>query len=252
MGATNFLAYLWLIANPNGFVSSEISNPNVVRLRVESDGHGGSIATLAYKVNGTNDTSMFYGSGFLCGITNVPFAGTWTISLTNDTDFTLTAPNGAKARGVMQASDANSFASGVQFFLGVNPNGEPNIGKFITVSTINIGITNADSGTTNTILSDFTVGAPLDSGTWNILAEDPASILIIPVDTVYRAEWRNSVGAGVGQNLLLATNRLGNSSMWPALPQGTLLGDGTNIVFITSQYATNANHFFRVQVPYEP
>lgn len=252
-GATNFLAYVWLIANPNGFVSAEISNPDVVRLRLQSDGQGAAFATLGYKVNSTNDTSMFSGSGFLCGITNAPFVGTWTLTLTNDTDFTLTAPNGASARGSMQsAADTNSFASGVQFFLGVNPNGQPNIGRFITVSSIRIGITNANSATTNTITSDFTTGAPLDSSTWNILADDPASILIVPQESVYRAEWRNAVGAGVGQNSLQITNTLTGSAAWTALPQGALLGDGTNIVFISRQFATNTASFFRVQIPYSP
>jgi hypothetical protein len=252
MGATNFLTYIWLIPNPNGFISAEISNPNVVRLRLSSDGHGAALATLGYKINGTNDTSMFSGSGFLCGITNAPFAGTWTLSLTNDTDFTLSAPNGMTARGSMQSADASSFASGVQFFLGINPNGQQNIGQFITVSGIRIGITNADSGTTNTVISDFTTGAPLDDATWNILADDPASVLIIPPESVYRAEWRNTVGAGVGQNSLQSSNTLGSAPSWPALPQGTTFGNGTNIVFVTRQFATNTTGFFRVQIPYSP
>src|SRR6185503_6258134 len=96
-GATNFVAYAWLIASPNGFISGENSNPNVVRLELQSDGNSAALATLGYKVNAPYDTAMFSGSGFLCGITNAPFAGKWTITLTNDTDFMLIAPNGARS-----------------------------------------------------------------------------------------------------------------------------------------------------------
>jgi len=249
-GVSNFVAYAWLIASPNGFVSAELSNPNVVRLRLRSDGNGGAEATLGYKVNDPYDTTMYSNAGFLCGITNAPFAGTWTISVTNDTDFTLTAPNGSQSRGVMQSNDTGSFASQVQFFLGVNPNGQQNIGKFMTVSKVSIGITN--SNTTNTISSDFTTGAPLDAAIWNILAEDPASIIMMPVSTIYRATWRNAVGAGVGQNTLQFTNSLGGSADWPLVPPGALLGDGTNVVFITKAYTTNAAGYFRVRIPYSP
>jgi hypothetical protein len=193
---------------------------------------------------------MFYGSGFLCSITGAPIAGRWTLRLTNDTDFLLTAPDAEQAQGSMQDGDTNSFGSQVAFFLGVNPNGARNIGKFMTVSRVGIAITNAN--TTNAISSDFTTGAPLDEGTWSILADDPASIIVMPSNSVLRASWPNAAGAGVGPNSLLFTNALTGPGNWPALPAGTLLGDGTNLVFVTRDYTTNRAGFFRVSVPYNP
>jgi hypothetical protein len=193
---------------------------------------------------------MFFGSGFLCGITNAPFTGTWTITLTNDTDFMLTAPNGTRAQGSMQSSDTSSFGSQVEFSLGVNPNGAQNVGQFLTVSSVQIAITN--SNFTNTIASDFTTGAALDSTTWSILADDPPSIFVMPSDTVYRVAWRNAVGAGVGANSLEYTNTLGGSGNWSAVPPGALLGDGTNVVCVTRNYATNAAGYFRIRIPYSP
>ncbi len=248
--ATNFIAYAWLIASPNGFISAELSNPNVVRLGLQADGNGSALATLGYKVNDPYDTTAFLTSGFMCGITNVPFAGTWTIRLTNDTDFLLTAPNGSSAVGIMQSADTGSFASQVEFFLGVNPNGSQNVGKFLTVSSIRVAVTNANF--TNHISSDFTTGAPLDGTTWSILADDPSSIFVMPSNSVFRAAWRNAVGAGVGANSLLYTNSLGGSTGWSTVPPGALFGDGTNVVFVTRSYATNAAGFFRVSIPYSP
>jgi hypothetical protein len=249
-GTTDFTAYAWLIASPNGFISAEISNPNVVRLGLQSGSNGTALATLSYKVNDANDLSMFAGSGFLCGITDAPFAGQWTISLTNDTDFTLTAPNGAKAYGSMQSGDTSSFSSQVQFFLGVNPNGGENIGKFITLGSVYIQITNTNA--TNTLSSDFTSGASLDTSTWTVLADDPASILMMPSHSVFRATWPNAVGSGVGPNSLMYANALGGAATWTALPSGALLGDGTNVWFVTESYTTNTSGFFRVRIPYSP
>ena len=249
-GSTDFTAYAWLIASPNGFISAEISNPNVVRLGIESTGDGSAGATLGYKVNDPDDTSMYSAAGFLCGITNVPFAGRWTISLSNDTDFVLTAPNGATATGSMQSGDTSSFSSQVEFFLGVNPNGAANIGRFMTVGSSFISITSTNG--TNVISSDFTTGAPLDGATWSILADDPASIIAMPADGVYRASWGNAVGSGVGPNSLIYTNALGGSAGWKALPPGTILGDGTNVVFVTRRDSTNSAGFLRVSIPYTP
>jgi hypothetical protein len=162
LGATGFLAYAWWIANPISYSTeaySGVANSNVVRLWLESDGNGAVTATLGYKANASNDLTNFFGNGFLCGITGAPFAGTWTVSLTNDTDFTLTAPNGAQAQGSMQSGDAAYFTEKVRFYLGVNPNGSQNIGKSMTVSGVSISITKA--GDTMTLLGDFTTGAPL-------------------------------------------------------------------------------------------
>jgi hypothetical protein len=247
-GSTNFTAYAWLISSPNGFISAEISNPNVVRLGIEDIGNGAAVATLGYKANDPDDVAMFSGAGFLCGITNVPFAGQWTISLSNDTDFTLTAPNGATATSSMQSGDTSSFSSQVQFFLGATPNVEPNIGRFMTVGSAFISITSTNG--TNIISSDFTRGAPLDSGTWTILADDPASVIAMPAESVYRVSWDNAVGSGVGLNSLIYTNALGGSGGWIALPPGSILGDGTNVVFVTRNYVTNGAGFLRVSIPY--
>jgi hypothetical protein len=247
--ATNFLAYAWLIANSIGFVAAEVWNSNMVRLALQSDGHGAAIATLGYKTNDTSGTTMFLTTGFLCGITNVPFAGRWTISLTNDTDFTLTAPNGTLAAGSMPADVVGSyFQSNVQFFLGVSPKGSQNIGRFITVSDAGIGITNSGI----VIYSDFTSGQPLDNSQWGILADDPASVFVMPSNSVYRATWRNASGAGIGPNSLLCAHSLGGSSAWSTVPTGILLGDSTNVVLVTDDYTTNATGFFRISVPYSP
>jgi hypothetical protein len=150
----------------------------------------------------------------------------------------------------MQINDTGSFTNQVQFLLGVNPNGQQNIGKFMTVSKVSIGITNSNA--TRTISSDFTTGAPLDVASWNIVAEDPASIIVMPVNSIYRATWRNAVGAGVGQNTLQFTNALAGSADWAIVPPGALLGDGTNVVFVTKAYTTNAAGSFRVRIPYTP
>src|SRR5262249_1884545 len=143
-------------------------------------------------------------------------------------------PNGSTAQGSMPNGDTGAFASQVAFFFGVNPNGGPNIGKFLALSSINISITNSNA--TNSITSDFTTGAPLDASTWTILADDPASIIPMPSDAVFRVAWRNAVGAGVGPNSLIYTNALLGSGSWPAAPSGALLGDGTNVVFLTRRY----------------
>jgi hypothetical protein len=120
----------------------------------------------------------------------------------------------------------------------------------MTVSSAFISVTN--SNPTNSISSDFTIGTALNASQWSILADDPASIITMPSNSVYRAAWRNASGAGVGANALTYTNALAGGSLWHALGTGVLLGDGTNVVFVTSDALSNSSGFFRVSIPYTP
>src|SRR5438270_9771587 len=74
-GPTNFMAYMWLIPNPNGHIQA-LDNPNAVQLAVISDGHGGAKAVLGYYVNGSGSVQQnlqtLFTSGVICSIPNAP------------------------------------------------------------------------------------------------------------------------------------------------------------------------------------
>jgi hypothetical protein len=267
LGPSNFMAFVWLIPNPNGHIQA-LDNPNAVQLALISDGNGSAKAVLGYLVNGTSSVQQNLATlftspvtsgigGVMCSIPSAPFAGTWTISLSSDTAFTITAPNGAHASGTMQSGDQGNFSSGVKFFLGVSPNGAPNtgnpcLGYYMTVS--GLAVTNNTDGVV--VQADWTDGQPLTAPSlpnFLPLADFPSCIYVTPSNSVYRATWGNASGPGVGANSLVTTNTLGGSAVWPiSLPSTSVLSDGTNVTFITTTNTADAAGFFRVSIPFTP
>ncbi|MBI3853646.1 MAG: hypothetical protein HY298_25660 [Verrucomicrobia bacterium] len=268
-GPTNFTAYTWLIPNPNGHIQA-LDNPNAVQLAIISDGQGGAKAVLGYFVNsgGTlyDNINTIFTTGVIATLSNAPFAGTWTLRANSDTSFTIIAPNNVQASGSLQSGDEGNFASSVSFFLGVNPNGGPNVGNpalgyYMTVSgviiTNNSGVTiNPSWGPGVVVQSDFGTGAPFSAQNppnWSVLANFPSCIYVMPSNSLYRATWGNACGTSSGANSLTTTNALGGSGAWTTVvPTTSLLSDSTNIAFITTKYTTNSAAYFRVSVPYVP
>lgn len=250
--AKGFLSYLWLVANPISYSSAAYSgqaNSNVVRLNLEADGSGGVTATLGYRANSPDDDSMFSGAGFICGITNAPFAGEWTLRMNSDTDLILTAPDGAQASGKMAEADAALFREKVRMYLGVNPNGAANLGQSLTLSGARIRVPNSAKTTLNGV---FDNGARLDKN-WTILAADPASLVTIPAESVYRAEWLEACGMGPGLNLLERSDSVAPAPNWiPVETLSRVLANGLNVTFVTAAELPAATGFFRAVVPGAP
>lgn len=253
-GARGFQAYLWLVANPTAYSTEEFSgpaHPHVVRLILESDGHGLADAALGYRVNAPNDSSSFTGRGLLGQLTSVPFAGTWTLGVTDNTKFTLTAPNGAEAHGIMAASDASFFSEKVRFYLGVNPNGAENIGCHMTVSHLGINIERAADSTA--LAADFTTGIPLHKD-WTILGANPSGIVMMPARCSYRIEWENfcsdSSDAGMLQHFESFLDPFGEPANWGDFPRPPrLFGNGKNVVYLTQDELPSETGFFRLRLP---
>ena len=259
-GPSNFMAYVWLIPNWNGHIQA-LDNPNAVQLALISDGHSNAKAVLGYYVNSSgtvqDNLQTLVTSGVLCSIASAPFAGTWTISVSGDRSFTITAPNGAHASGSLVVGDESYFASNLKFFLGISPNGNSNVGNpalgcYMTVS--GLAITNSTDGTV--VQADWTTGQPLlalNPPNFLISANFPSCIYVTPSNSVYRATWQNAAGPGIGANSLVTTNILGGSAPWTtAVPLTSTLSDSTNVIFITSDYLTNSAGYFRVSIPYSP
>lgn len=247
--APGFLSYLWLVANPIAYSTEAYSgngNPNVVRLNLESTGAGRVTATLGYRVGAPGDEAPFLSSGFICGVTNTDFVGTWTLKATSDNAFTLVAPDGTQSSGLMQGADTALFREKVHLYLGVNPNGVANLGQSMTVGSAGILIS---KGGRTSLQGKFTGGVKPDKN-WTILAEDPASIMTLPAKSVYRAEWQDVCGTGTGLGVLERNDSLFDPFNWaPVKTSAAMLANGNDVVFITEADAPNPMGFFRAIPP---
>lgn len=158
------------------------NRPNVVFLEIGNNADGGAYANLRHKTNQPNGNTMLFNGdpdngpvGQLASVGSATPLGTWTLTFANDTDFTLTAPDGSSTTGQFPANSAALFAGPLYAFFGVQPNQLGNIGQSAIFSEVKI------TGVPTPLEDDF-AGVPPDDGgpnrlnpeVWQVVAEDPS------------------------------------------------------------------------------
>lgn len=173
------------------------NRPNVVFLEIGNNADGGAYANLRHKTNQPNGNTMLFNGdpnngpvGQLASVGSTTPLGTWALTFANDTDFTLTAPDGSSTTGQFPAESAALFAGPLYAFFGVQPNQPGNIGQSAIFSAVKItGVP--------TPIDDGFAGVPPDDGgpnrlnpeVWQVVAEDPAGVVLVPQDTAWWAWW---------------------------------------------------------------
>ena len=197
--------------------------------------------------------------------------GTWTLTFTNDTDGTVTAPDGTNVSFTLPSDPAwqADFANPVTIDFGTAPNNTAGYGQWITFKTI--AISNVLDGTQ---YDDFTQDDALNTGLWNPAFSvdsfnagnnNAGSVFLVSTNTPYWLNWTTpDAGYGLATATgLSATNqwlspayygngfvsnsiptRMGTSNVWTLVPTYCLpTVDG----MIASPISPTA--FFRLQKP---
>jgi hypothetical protein len=117
--------------------------------------------------------------------------GTWTLTFTNDTDGTVSAPDGTKASFVLPNDPtwASDFANPLIIDFGIAPNNTGGFGQWITLSKI--AISNVVDGTQ---IDDFTHDDGLNTSLWNPAFSFPPgsgadAVVQISTNTPYWLNW---------------------------------------------------------------
>ena len=121
--------------------------------------------------------------GQLGSVSGANILGTWTVTLANDTNITLTAPDSTSATMVMPPEDAAQFAGGVKVYWGAVPGQTANIGQTAILNGAQI-----QRGTT-TLLTDNFNTQPLDTGKWVVSAASAAGVILITPTEPYFVYW---------------------------------------------------------------
>jgi hypothetical protein len=200
-----------------------------------------AVGTFQYKVNQSSSWNASLIVTLPC--TSGPL-GTWTLTFNDNTNITMTAPNGASTNFTMNSSDAAIFQNPLFIYLGDQPNFNANIGQSSTFSHF------TTSGAVGTINDNFIsyqpAGRPytLDPGIWaDDTAADTTGIVVSAPDAKYWITWPIPDG---GFTNVYATdnlsNRLGNFQ-WKALPAsatGWELVAGVQRLSVINQSTLNA------------
>lgn len=196
---TGFQTHIFLIPaeNPPVGSSPDYNEPNVVFIDLANNATGGAYLNFRYKTNQPAGNSMIYNSnpdngpvGTLGGVGSTTPLGTWTITFKTETEVTLTSPDGSTSDITFPAESAALFANPLYAYFGIQPNQLSNIGQSAVFGRVQItGVP--------TPIDDTFVGVPpegggpnqLDPAVWQVAAEDPAGVVLVPVDSAWWAWW---------------------------------------------------------------
>jgi hypothetical protein len=165
------------------------SQPNLIFVDLIGQADGSVIGTFRYKTNLPAGNAMIYNAnpangpvGILGTVTNNGGAGRWSLTFSNDTQVTFTAPNGSSAQMELPAESAALFAGPLHAYFGVQPNQIANIGQSVVVNRIEIA-------GTETGLTDSFSDAVLDAAKWVVAAADARGIVPITSETPWTVAW---------------------------------------------------------------
>lgn len=163
--ALSYTAFLYFIPDTGAdpYTDPDWQAPTAARLSVQYTSLDPMTATadFAYKIeapnsNGPAGNDYFTADsvpssglgGLLASVDGSGMTGTWSLSFTSDTDFTITAPDGTTGSGSMLQQTADLFAGDLFVYLGILPATPENIGKRAVMSEF--GISGVPDGFTET------------------------------------------------------------------------------------------------------
>ncbi|HXC05486.1 MAG TPA: hypothetical protein VNZ86_12080, partial [Bacteroidia bacterium] len=135
--------------------------------------------------------------------------GTWNLTFNNNTNVTMTAPDGTTNSFTIPAAVANDFQDPMYVYLGTRPNDNSRIGQSATFNQFKA------TGAAASINDSF---SQLNTNTWLNSAAAPSGIIVTTPDTKYWLTWPEPDS---GFSNLFVTDNLKNkiaNSQWLSLP----------------------------------
>jgi hypothetical protein len=239
---SNFLTYVILVQGTTTAPNPDYASANVIYLDIQNQADGSTIGTFRYKVDDSGANDMLYGSGTLGSVTSPTALGTWSMTFSQDTNITVTAPNGATLTTNIPGTDADvvHFSDPVRVYFGDQPNTTNNVGQLAVYSHFQI-VSNS-----TTLLNDTFTSPTLNTALWAVSAEDPSGILQISPDTSFLLSWNLP---DTGYRLITGTNLLSPETFRSnTLPVSVFLGRRT-VPIPAAMLVTNNPGFFRLISP---
>jgi len=241
---TNYPSYqshIMLVPNPGTETAPDWNEPNCVFLDIENQANGNAVATFRYKTNQAGGNSIFYGSGALGSVSSTNGGvGTWSMTFVNNTNVTLTSPDGNTNTVFFPDPQAvkDSFPDTIIAYFGAQPNTTADIGQGIVLSNVKI------SGTASPINDSF-AGPNLDTATWVVRASQPANVFIPISDAAFVLSWTlpdSNFSLQVAPSL---------SGPWtdPGLTNTSISGAIKSVVVPRSSLPSTTASFFRFVKP---
>ncbi len=160
------------------------ANANAMDWRIRRDTSGFFSQRISWKTNLINSGTLANVAVNNVTNTSTTGVGTWTLTFTNDTDGTLTAPDGSTNSFSLPSDMVALFANPVTIGIGTTPGSAAGYGQFFDISRISI---------TNSVWvdhDDFTLDNTLDTALWSpAFSLDAGSVFLVSTNTPYWVTW---------------------------------------------------------------
>jgi len=208
---------------------------DVVDLYINANPNGTANGIFQYKVN---QSSSWNTSLIVTNVCSTGPLGTWSLTFSNNTNVTVTAPDSNSVSFTIPVADAGDFVDPLYVYLGSQPNENANIGQQATFGKFTI------TGAAGSINDNFaTDDGTLNAAVWaNDTAVDTNGIFMTAPDAKYWVTWPTPDG---GFTNVYATDNLTNklgSSQWLSLPSastGWVLVNGAQRLTVINQSTLN-------------
>jgi hypothetical protein len=222
--------HIFLIPKPGTESAPDYTEPNLVFLDLERAGFGAQW-NFRYKTNEPNGNAMVYGNGTLATLNYsnaVGAVGTWTATFAQNTNVTMTAPDGTSTNfSIPDTTGATTalFSNGVVLYYGVQAGNTAGTQDHIVASEFKV------TGTAGDFDDNFAAdNGTLNTGTWQVNAAYPACVQMAAPGNPYWVQWTEpALGYG-----LVSTPSLTPPATWTLATNNSVFLAGTNFTELVS------------------
>jgi hypothetical protein len=181
--------------------------------RIKTNEFGGQTMAFNDASGGPYGTNGFEAGHLAAMNTTAGPLGTWRLAFNNNTNCSITGPDGSVTNFTLVDDMAAIFQDPVYAYFGVQPNGTnatdySRVGQSATFSHLQIDTS------AGPIDDNFSSGT-LDPGTWTRCAVDNAGLWVIPTDAVYWLSWTTPDPGFT--NIYVSSDISAPIVSWPAL-----------------------------------
>lgn len=215
-----YQAHLFLVPNStDNSPSIDWNAANLLWLHLEQLANGGGQVTLRYKTNRPGGNDMLFNTdpaatrtNVVGGVTNITLIGagelgtieapnilgTWKVTCSQDTNFTIYASDGSSTNFSITPDAAALFGGTMRVCLGAQPNNLAYGGEGFVFDHARFG-----TPTTALVEDSFAAGL-LDTNIWVKNASDNPGVFVVPVNSKHAISWTlpaNGFSPQIGTNL---------------------------------------------------
>ncbi|HWX21186.1 MAG TPA: hypothetical protein VN578_14900 [Candidatus Binatia bacterium] len=229
--------HFFLVSNPGGESAPDWNEPNCVFVQILNNADGTATGRFMYKTNQPGGNNMLWGPGTLAYVNSSNgVLGTWSLSFTDNTNITMTAPTGQSTNFFFpdDAAVQTAFADPLTVYFGQQKNGAANTGQISTYSRARI------TGATSPDIDDAFPGPNLNTSNWRVACDTPNDLYIIGADDAWWLTWTLP---DLGFSLVTSPTLAHNSWVDPGLTN-TLVVGATKKVVVPRTVLPDANHSY--------